>query len=267
MITYLKQKFELNQIDIVEYMNRITQLFRYDKSNKKKLIVLPENIKESIPSNLQPNGSIFKISQQSFSYIKNYLNSNRDYLISLVKDLRSRFGICFYNLQHCDAENFSVTNKYDCKIGATLYTTPNGNCLYNAISLALYGNEIKFSDIKLGMIFILFEYEAYFRNLVTRFDPEVFETQVENSASLGVFGNSFNIISLSLLFLRPIRCYSFLGKSRVADVSKLNGYPIFLSLRHLHFTPIVPVEQFFINDVEGDHLHFIKFSCGDLKYY
>ncbi|CAF1065135.1 unnamed protein product [Brachionus calyciflorus] len=41
----------------------------------------------------------------------------------------------------------------------------------------------------------------------------------------------------------------------------------FLSLKDVHFTPIVPVnDNFSIDDVAGDHLHFVKFSCGDLNF-
>ena len=127
-------------------------------------------------------------------------------------------------------------DKYECKNGATLYTTPDGNCLYNAVSLALYGNKSNAGNIKLAMIFIFFEYEEYFRKLSQRFEPAVFETQVINSSTLGVFGNSFNIIALSLLFLRPIICNSFIGSSRIANASRLNGYPIYLSLKDLHFS-------------------------------
>ncbi|CAF1142325.1 unnamed protein product [Brachionus calyciflorus] len=61
----------------------------------------------------------------------------------------------------------------------------------------------------MAMVFIILEYEEYFRNLVQSFQySEGFEKTLVSSSSLGVFGNEFNMVALSLLFLRPIKCYS-----------------------------------------------------------
>ncbi|CAF1152032.1 unnamed protein product, partial [Brachionus calyciflorus] len=51
----------------------------------------------------------------------------------------------------------SVLQKWGCVIVTCLYTTGNGDCLYNAISLALYGDESLSKNIKLSMVFIFFE--------------------------------------------------------------------------------------------------------------
>ncbi|CAF0913894.1 unnamed protein product [Brachionus calyciflorus] len=91
----------------------------------------------------------------------------------------------------------------------TVSTTGDGNCLYNAISLSLCGTEEMSKEIKLGMIFIYFEYEKYFRKVFEKSGYEYnYEKMIEKSATMGVFGNEFNMLALSCLFMRPINCYS-----------------------------------------------------------
>ena len=83
-----------------------------------------------------------------------------------------------------------------------------------------------------------------------------------------VFGNEFNMTALSILFLRPNKCYSMNNISLNVDASKSNARPIYLSLKNNHFTPIVPMNNFFQNSAtNGDHLFFINYGCGELKFY
>lgn len=63
--------------------------------------------------------------------------------------------------------------------------------------------------LKLAMCFIMIDNEDYFRSLVKSFVyDESYEKRLIDSATLGFFGNELNMIALSLLFLRPIKCYS-----------------------------------------------------------
>ncbi|CAF0915000.1 unnamed protein product [Brachionus calyciflorus] len=62
-----------------------------------------------------------------------------------------------------------------------------------------------FSTISLD----LYDYEPYFKNLVNSFIySDSFEKKIKDAATLSVFGSEFKIIALSLLLLRPIKCYS-----------------------------------------------------------
>ncbi|CAF1012340.1 unnamed protein product [Brachionus calyciflorus] len=127
-----------------------------------------------------------------------------------------------------------------------LFTTGNGDCLYNAISLALVGNELISNDIKLAMVFIFLDYEDYFRKIVESFKySSSFESKVVDSASLGVYGNEFNMIALSMLFLRPIKCYSLHNIALNVNTSKKFALPIYPSLKNEHFTPIIPLNEYF----------------------
>ncbi|CAF1104848.1 unnamed protein product [Brachionus calyciflorus] len=116
----------------------MSNLFRFDKNNKKVRYSLPDSLTSTIPNNLEPIVSLFKISNQSLYFIRNYIQNNRDFLISLVKQLRENKGVCYYNSHYYDQSHYTVLEKWNCSHGICLSTTGDGNCLYNAISLSLY---------------------------------------------------------------------------------------------------------------------------------
>ncbi|CAF1105303.1 unnamed protein product [Brachionus calyciflorus] len=115
----------------------------------------------------------------------------------------------------------------------------------------------------------MLEYEEYFRKFVISFQyRQDFEKILIDSSILGVFGNEFNMIALSLLFLRPLKCYSMHSIAFNVNTAKTTNYPIYLSLKDLHFTPIVPINSLFsISRTLGEHLNFINYDFGNLKEY
>lgn len=114
MINYLKQKLQNDLIKLEEYLKRIGEIFRYDKSNKKKYIKLPDEETKQV----QPKVSIFKISNQSFHFIKNYMKTNRDELALWVKFFRSNSCLCYYQPnQAYDSNHFSVLTKWESQNG------------------------------------------------------------------------------------------------------------------------------------------------------
>ena len=129
MINYYKGKFERGELTIVLFLGRLSNLFRYDKANKKNRLVIPENFSKDIPPNLQLSVSIFKISNQSYNYIQNYIKSNSDYMVDLVKQFRGNLGLCYYNNQNYDLTHNIVLQKWSCLNGTCLFTTGNGDCL------------------------------------------------------------------------------------------------------------------------------------------
>ena len=87
-----------------------------------------------------------------------------------------------------------------------------------------------------------------------------YEKLIEKSSSLGEYGNDFNMIALSLLFLRPIRCYSMSTMSMYVDTSQLNKNPITLSLIDIHFTPIVPISKYYY--IDAPSANQLNFTCS-----
>ncbi|CAF0916621.1 unnamed protein product [Brachionus calyciflorus] len=238
MLEYLKNKMLQQNLSFISYMKRISDLFSFDKDHTKIKIRAPvtKERDETLPSL-----SIFKISKQSFNFIKSYVIENRERLIELTKNLRKFNAIVYYNGQAYETDHYPVLYKWYMSNVVTIKTTADGNCLYHAISTSISGKENLWKDIKLGMIFMFFEYEDYFRKLANAMGLEAsFELLIESSAIIGVFGRSFNILSLSLLFLRPINIFETSNLSFISDVPCLNTVPIYLSLNNAHFTSIVP---------------------------
>ena len=92
--------------------------------------------------------------------------------------------------------------------------------------------------------------------------------KITDAATLGIFGNEFNMIALSVLFLRPIKCYSMHNIAFNVNTTQSLNMPIYLSLKDVHFTPIVPFNNYFqIVPTTGDHLKFVNYGIGELKQY
>ncbi|CAF0919296.1 unnamed protein product [Brachionus calyciflorus] len=198
----------MGEITILLYLKRIRNLFRFNKQKQKKNLVLPNNLDGELQAKvLQSTVSIFKISKQTFGFIKNYIKTNRDYFINLIKNLREFRGLTTYKAQNYDPSHYSVLKKWQC-------------------------------------FYVL------------------------DSASLAVYGNEINMIALSLLFLRTIKCYSLHNIAFNVYTSKKFAMPIYLSLKNEHFTPIITLNEYFqIRETNGDHLNFINYGYGELKLY
>lgn len=221
------------------HLNKIRKRGKYNQENLAKYNLIPS----SVPFHLV---SIYDINDKNFSYIKLYVSNKYFILSELTNFFRSFNGYRYYNGQDIDLLQNDILQKWNAYQAVSLKTTGDGNCLYNAVSLSIFGNEDWSLDIKLCMVFILIENESFFRDLIKKFKyEESFERLVKDSATLEEYGTEFNIIALSLLFLRPIKCYSISNLALNSDISKLNRYPIFLTLKNQHFTSIVPIDYNF----------------------
>ena len=92
---------------------------------------------------------------KSVDYVKNYLYLNKDQLIA-VKSLRNK-DLTEYDHQNIDYDYYRLVNYYT-KNFVGLDTTKDGNCLFHAVSLNLFGTELNSFKIKLASVFICLEY-------------------------------------------------------------------------------------------------------------
>ena len=75
-------------------------------------------------------------------------------------------------------------------------TIGDGNCLYNSISMSIFGNNSMSLNIKLASVFILLEYDEYLKQILDKTGaPYTYEKLVQNTARLDIWGNQF-IISI-----------------------------------------------------------------------
>lgn len=189
--------------------------------------------------------SIEYISNKNFQTIKNYIYENKPLIIELVTNLREYLFKIKTSTKIIDTDFDYIKNIYNinCNI---LKTNGDGNCLYNAISLILCGNESLFSYIKLSMVFILFEYEDFFKLMFKTFCyNETFKQLVIQSSTLIEYAHEYNITALSLLFLRPIYVYTS-TYSFFTNPSNSTKLPIYLALHNVHFSPIILLNNYSI---------------------
>ena len=158
---------------------------------------------------------------------------NKHQFIDLVKFFRNQKLIFYYN-QSIDY-NFSALVELYSKAYRSISTSPDGNCLFNAVSINLFGNEIHSFNIKLVSAFILFEYEHFFRFYLERFGFHFnFESLILNTIKFGVWGSTIHYLAFSLLLCRPI--YSFeLSQSIVANPCNFLVSPIVFFFQNSHF--------------------------------
>ena len=121
-------------------------------------------------------------------------------------------------------------------------TTGDGNCIYRSLPTILYQTEKYFKFIKLCHLFLLNEYNFYFRRLIsdTRFEDFIERTSKENE-----FASSWNILACSILLNIPIGMISIddIKKTynQMYDLTDNKKTPVYLvySKENLHFSPIL----------------------------
>ena len=137
------------------------------------------------------------------------------------------------NIVDIDFGNIIGKNGYNY---VPLQTSPDGNCLFNAVSMFLCGNEEENYNLKLASVFIIVEYENFFRTfIINKGFNFSYDSFVSNTAKIGVWGNSLNIIALSFLTSRAINCFE--SNNSVSYNPFFNPYyfPIILVLQNSSF--------------------------------
>ena len=137
------------------------------------------------------------LQSKSFQYIKNYVSLNKSQFIELVKVIRG-LNMPLYNDQHLDL-NYSDLAEQVSKDYVPIFTSPNGNCLFNAISINLCGSEAQSLGIKLASIFICFEYEEFLRYFISKGNYRLnFENLILKLTKIGEWGCDVNLLTTSL---------------------------------------------------------------------
>ena len=182
------------------------------------------------------------LQNKSFEYIKNYVHLNKNHFIDLVKSFRD-LNINYYNNQPADSSYSKICDKYGYDY-VPLQTASDGNCLYNAVSLYLRGIENDSFKLKLASIFIILEYEVFFRSFITSKGFNfTYETFIFNTTRIGVWGNSLNMIALSFLTARAINCFE--PESATSYNPYFNPFhsPVVLCLQNSHFVAAFPLNN------------------------
>ena len=135
-------------------------MFRYDKT-----IQLNENFDMCSYLDMDLPIDLYYIQNKPVYYIKNYMYLNRSQMVDLVKYLRNK-DLAEYNNQLIDLDYYRLVNIW-AKNYVGVYTNKDGNCLFHAISLNLFGSESYTFQIRLAAVFMCLEYEAFIRKYMS----------------------------------------------------------------------------------------------------
>ena len=219
------------------YISYASRLFSYDQ-NVELTNLDTEEIEDDIYSYLDHDMPINLdyLQSKSFQYIKNYVSLNKSQFIELVKVIRG-LNMPLYNDQHLDL-NYSDLAEQVSKDYVPIFTSPNGNCLFNAISINLCGSEAQSLGIKLASIFICFEYEEFLRYFISKGNYRLnFENLILKLTKIGEWGCDVNLLTTSLLLARPVYSHSFFSNNSLfSDPFLFSGLcPVVLFNKDSHF--------------------------------
>ena len=135
----------------------------------------------------------------------------------------------------------------DLKNFRAVYTSGDGNCLYNSIAIQLYNAEEKFYLIKLGVLNTLFNQENAFRILLSKTGcKDNLETFVESVATQNAWGDQYCEIAISFLCNRRLNCYSLDPESLIPYSYEYCMFeeivyrrPLLITFQKNHFTAIL----------------------------
>lgn len=95
-----------------------------------------------------------------------------------------------------------------------IHTKGDGNCLYNAISIDLIGNETLCTILRYLVVYSLVSEYQYFGTLATKFDGESLHFFVRKAATNGEWGHDLHVQALSYVLKRPIYVFQKYNPSK-----------------------------------------------------
>ena len=181
--------------------------------------------------------------------VKNYVNNNSDFLKRIINNLRSKEPNLNFQDQKLDMLFVSKLALPENLL--PLKVSGDGNCLYNSFSKTYFNDEKYFYIFKLCSIFILFEYEIFFKRLMicNKYTYSL-ENFILKTCRNREWGTELNILSISILLNRKIISYSEskhsfsnVNNRLIYNMEEYSTRPILIGLSSLHFFPIVVNDQ------------------------
>lgn len=187
------------------------------------------------------------IQNKKFEQICSNLKAYKQNFQKIIKELRNKNEYPLYKDQ--TIENYFKRRLALDEDFFPIYSTGNGSCLYNSISILIFNDESLYFVIKLFSIFILTEYSSYFIHLLKYLGyNKDLATFIENTCRENEWGNDLNIISISILLNKKIFCYNETNNKetnvRVKFCINENEFnPLNIGLCHSHFFPIISTNK------------------------
>jgi hypothetical protein len=172
--------------------------------------------------------------------LRTFYMTNKQYFSVMVRLLRS-LDIRIRSTEIIHPVKLNINGYLPIKTGA------DGNCLYRAVSRLIFSSENLYKLIKLSAAFINMQYEDEIKNILKETRSLIsFESLTKNLTANYTYGNEFNILSLSILFNRPIFVYSDLNTHHNYTLNKDHAERLPLCLMHInnnHFISLMPTNK------------------------
>ena len=173
-----------------------------------------------------------------FEQIKTYINLNRQQFIEKSNQIKSHQQFC--QLAHHVTVDYNLIEILS--NSRVVETTADGNCLYNAISISVFGHECHSGYIKMLTAFIIIENPDYFNKALSYLNPNLqLSKLIEDTVKHKIWGREIHYIALSILFSRPVYVYCFNNASYHIDCNPIfsQSNPIFIAFNHNHYMGIL----------------------------
>lgn len=227
-------KVELNKIEPIIIDNQ--------KQNQNESILNQISVLNFIEDEL-----FTKIQSNSFENIKKCILEMKDLFKKIIIELREIKTYVPYS-------NQKVYEIFKQKLGLEdnlfpIHSKEDGNCLYNSLALLLFSDESFYFIIKLCSIFILIDYENYFKSLMINMKYEYsFEEFLINTCKNKEWATEINVLSIAFLLNRSVFIYNSTNNQEINirhefSAEKSEILPILIGLCSSHFFPILLNEK------------------------
>ena len=190
------------------------------------------------------------LKKSNYNEIHTEVKLTKTFLASIVNLLRSQ-DISLYN------EKLLIDHKFESLKYAgpdfnnliAVETTGNGNCFYNAVSICLFGHENFNLCLRFVILFIFFENERYFRNLIKfSYGEQRFNKQIMEIATNFSWANEYAIHGMSIALNRALNIFSLNESGKLvssqqycANSCQLLKKPISIGHKNNHFVALMPL--------------------------
>jgi hypothetical protein len=153
-----------------------------------------------------------------------------------------------------------------------IITKGDGNCFYYAISRQIFGTETHACKIRLGVLFILIEYQNFLQKLIKKsFGSASLQTLTVETSKMGTWANEYILLTSSILLNKPVYCYTcekddFLSHEYSVNKKQIKNQPVLVALQSQHFVPLLPVKTS-TNITKPKFNQFKRFQLFKLKLY
>ncbi len=207
----------------------------------------------------------FRESDYKFEEIKWLLNENAEAIECTLIKCMQHTQLLTYNGQVTDSlVKEIVCNKTSNKSGAfeAISTSADGSCLYNAVSISLFGNESYGKKLRIACIHVAFKNINFFRQICSDYNEcsanddwlSKFSRRIASFQST----DRIDMEVLSLVINRPIAMYNIDCQNELtrsvypktkslsdACESRLNETPIYICWYKKRFTALVLTSVYF----------------------